>query len=53
MPGIPMMYPEEFLSIIAEKIFNFEKIQEAIIGSLVTLKNGPIIPDKKVAVSRS
>lgn len=37
----------------AEKEFNFEKIQEAIIGFLVTLKNGSIMPDKRVAVIKS
>jgi len=37
----------------AEKEFNFEKLQETIIGFLATLKNGPITPKEKVAVSLS
>jgi hypothetical protein len=36
-----------------EKEFNFEKLQEAILGFLVTLKNGQITADKVVAVSQS
>jgi hypothetical protein len=36
-----------------EKEFNFEKIQEAILGFLVTLKNGPINTVSKIAVSQS
>jgi len=37
----------------AEKEFNFEKIQEAIIGFLVTLENRSIMPDKRVSVIKS
>lgn len=36
-----------------EKEFNFEKIQEAIIGFLVTIKNGPITQENKVTASQS
>jgi hypothetical protein len=36
-----------------EKEFNFEKIQEAIFGFLVTLKNGPILHQKNVTVISS
>ncbi len=36
-----------------EKEFNFEKMKEAMIGLLVTLKNEPIIPGGKVTVKSS
>jgi len=36
-----------------EKEFNFEKIEAAIIGFLVTLKNGPIIPAESVNVNQA
>ena len=36
-----------------EKEFNFERMEEAIIGLLVTLKNEPIIPEGKVTIKSS
>jgi hypothetical protein len=36
----------------SEKQFDFNKIEEAVIGFLVTLKKGVIVQEKKVAVSK-